>query len=1242
MQFIKNGPHIPERLLQAHEDGLVVFFCGAGISHPAGLPGFSGLVKQLYSGLGESPNAIELAAIKAGQYDTTIGQLEKRTVNGRIKVREELAKVLLLDPSSRNALATHEALLTLARQREGRYRLITTNFDRLFEEVIAEKRLTLTRYEAPLLPVPKNHWDGLVYLHGLLAAKPTPSNLDSLVLSSGDFGLAYLSERWAARFVSDLFRNFTVCFIGYSINDPVLPYMTDALAADRLRGESSPEMFAFGSYQKGKEESRSNEWLAKNVTPILYPEHAHHSHLHKTIESWAKTYRDGALGKERIVVEYAMAKPLASTRQDDFVGRMLWALSHKSALPAKRFAEHEPLPSFDWLEPLVEFRFKHSDLSRFGVMPEAKEDKKLSFSLVQRPAPYGRAPLMALVGSHSQNGYWDDVMYEIARWLSRHIHDPKLVLWVAKHGGRLHQEFARLINGELDKNPPPPMMQTLWRVVLSGRVKTQYAHVDLYAWRARLKRDGLTPTLRLQLRDILSPRVQLREPFQGWEDTEDGDPVEPTKITDIVNWEIVLNADHVHSALRDVAEDPQWQEALPDLLSDATSLLRDTLDLMRELGSADDRRDGSYVQQPSISDHPQNKNFHDWTALIDLVRDAWLATARRFPDRAKLAAEQWLSIPYPLFRRLAFFAALHAETFAAKQGLDWLLSGDHWWLWSVETEHEAVRLLVELSSKLDVEGLARLEQAILQGPPRSMFKDDIDPERLQRAFDQDMWLLLAKANEAGAALGAEGKARLQTLGQQYPYLILATDGSDEFPFWMGNGNELRTFVATPKRRRELVEWLRQPASSDHWQEDDWRQRCRDNFPTTGCALAALARDGEWPVARWREALQAWAEEKLLKRSWHHMYSLINSAPDGVVKELANPLSWWLQSIAKTFEGHDPVFFNLIRRLLMLEHDEGGEADEDPVSRAINHPVGHATEAALRWWYRQSLEDGQGLPNAVKPLFTQLCNIQVGTFRHGRVVLATHVITLFRVDPNWAVHYLLPLFDWEQSRGEARAAWEGFLRSPRLYWPLLDAIKRAFLATANQYAHLGRHNDQYVALLTFAALQPDGIFSKAELATATRTLPSGGLHAAAQALVRAFEGAAEQRGDYWRHRVLPYLKSIWPKSRSAMTPAISESFARLCVATQDAFPLALHELKDWLQAVEYPDGVVHLLHVAKLPERFPEEALTFLNIVVGESTHMPPSDLSECLKSIRSIAPTLETDERFRRLMEYLRKHGKIA
>ena len=56
-------------------------------------------------------------------------------------------------------------------------------------------KLRVTIFQAPLLPVPKTRWNGLVYLHGLLAARPNADNLNSLVLSSGDFGLAYLTER---------------------------------------------------------------------------------------------------------------------------------------------------------------------------------------------------------------------------------------------------------------------------------------------------------------------------------------------------------------------------------------------------------------------------------------------------------------------------------------------------------------------------------------------------------------------------------------------------------------------------------------------------------------------------------------------------------------------------------------------------------------------------------------------------------------------------------------------------------------------------------------------------------------------------------------------------------------------------------------------------------------------------------------------------------------------------------------
>ncbi len=183
---------------------------------------------------------------------------------------------------------------------------------------------------------------------------------------------------------------------------------------------------------------------------------------------------------------------------------------------------------------------------------------------------------------------------------------------------------------------------------------------------------------------------------------------------------------------------------------------------------------------------------------------------------------------------------------------------------------------------------------------------------------------------------------------------------------------------------------------------------------------------------------------------------------------------------------------------------------DPVFRAINHPVGHVTEAALRWWYRQSLEDNQRLLNVLKEIFTELCKIEIVSFRHGRLLLATHVITLFRVDREWTTQHLLPMFDWERSRDEARGAWSGFLWSPRLHRPLMEAIKPQFLATAQHYSDLGEFGEQYAAFLTFAALEHGDTFSRAELTVATRSLPEDGLHSAAEALVRAMGSAGERK------------------------------------------------------------------------------------------------------------------------------------
>ena len=68
MKFIarKGAPNIPLDLIEAQESGNLVFFCGAGISRAAGLPGFAGLVKNVYDRLSEKEKDSEAEAIEAG------------------------------------------------------------------------------------------------------------------------------------------------------------------------------------------------------------------------------------------------------------------------------------------------------------------------------------------------------------------------------------------------------------------------------------------------------------------------------------------------------------------------------------------------------------------------------------------------------------------------------------------------------------------------------------------------------------------------------------------------------------------------------------------------------------------------------------------------------------------------------------------------------------------------------------------------------------------------------------------------------------------------------------------------------------------------------------------------------------------------------------------------------------------------------------------------------------------------
>ena len=145
----------------------------------------------------------------------------------------------------------HEAIIDLANAGPP-VRIVTTNYDLQLSSVLTARGIQVEESMGPALPM-GDDFSGLVYLHGSLRQEHR-----LLVVTDADFGRAYLTDAWAARFLERMFATYTVLFIGYSHNDIVMSYLARALPADSAR-------FVLTS------EPGAPHWRRLRVQPVGYP-----------------------------------------------------------------------------------------------------------------------------------------------------------------------------------------------------------------------------------------------------------------------------------------------------------------------------------------------------------------------------------------------------------------------------------------------------------------------------------------------------------------------------------------------------------------------------------------------------------------------------------------------------------------------------------------------------------------------------------------------------------------------------------------------------------------------------------------------------------------------------------------------------------------------------------------------------------------------------------------------------------
>lgn len=1219
MKWNIGGPDLPLELLQFLEDDRLVLFCGAGVSCRAGLPDFRGLVDEVYRRTNQAMADPEKAEHKDRNFDRVLWLLENR-IGHRI-VRTAVVEALFLSESA--DLTTHRSLLALATNRDRVCRLVTTNFDRGFELVAGTGAVIDS---APRLPVPKvGAWNSIVHLHGRICdADPVGG---SLVMTSADFGSAYLTERWASRFLTDLFRRFAVLFVGYSVEDPVVRYMMDAFAADRAQGESVGKAYVLADCAKGKEVEEAPAWEAKGVIPLPYDRSNNYAALHLTLSLWAKHHSRGLLGKEIIVQRHATKVPTKPFNQDPAVSQLVWALREHSGHVAKLFAQLDPTPPVEWLEVFEEEKL----LALPNAQGASYDGRGGGVPLADQGAGTTCAP-----GLHP-------VSRGLGQWITKHLDKLAVFDWALRSGSVLHPEFRWLVRRRLAERPKiPSALRQIWKALCSeaGLVRSAVAG-DSSELAEPLKSGEWDIQLRYGILAALSPVLEFRPSFHRVICPQDQRDDEA--ISHIADVEVVTQCkDGAGLLVEAIRQSSISQEILSDLADDLTSLLSRAMQLFDMVQKANPRSDQSYSHQPSISPRRQNSGSHTWTVLLELCRDSWTALLSADSGRARRLVERWRTLRYPVFRRLCFFAMTESDLYSPSDCLAYMLEDDSRWLWSAYVEREKFRLLNSVWPRLDPKGAEELVAQILIGRPRSMLPCDISEDEFEQIANREVLHHLAKLQRTGRPLPPVGAGKLAELSVRYPDWRLGDDDRSEFRVSIEAGLGGRP-VENPDEflklfDSEVIERLgaAEPKDGDL---SRWRNLLGVNPTRSSGLLGAMAQAESWKGSVWCAALESFGVQKRILPQWPTLAPILASAPDSLIDEVLVPLAWCLKEVAEAVEeGSRPLFWKVWDRLQPCAFRDATEDGPDVLMAALNRPSGYLTQALLDFMASLQPQRASDLPEDVWARLTLLAKGEGQSYKLARVLLASRLAWLHKLNPAWVEQNLLPFFDWKRSP-EAPAVWHGYLWQPRVTLELWPHIKTHFLDAVREKHQLGDSYHEICQLFGAICIDVPEWLTDEETRENLRALDSKGLAAVARVVRNRLEGSGPGSEALWRDQIGPWLDRVWPKDLKMRDPDVSEDLALAVTYAGSSFGHAVTSIAPILVSANFPSRVWDRLSESGLAKSEPQAVLNLVSALGEGGSAWDAPKLREILNQIQETDPTATALPAFRRLDEYLLRHN---
>ena len=940
-------------------------------------------------------------------------------------------------------------------------------------------------------------------------------------------------------------------------------------------------------------------WLAKNVQPILYDKRHRHEYLSRTLIEWARIKTDPFRTRQQIVMDEMTKLPGRLGAE-----RVTWAL--RDPVTARALAE-APAKTKEQDYPMIK-----QWLERFH---EA--------GLLSQPAIDSDDPRARLVGGTQGPRHLGTVSWQLGRWVVRHLHVPQVLTAVLQLGGRMHPQLRHQVWKRLadppdpnSKDAIPPRLRHMWTILCAEETVDQrrflfvpqHLNAASEPERRRIAEHAIAS---------IAPRLVVR-PGADWGSRWRQERLSP--IESCAHLEVLAGDDDERHLIEPVLQDrdilARHADALTGYLEHALSLLKEVDGVTLSVG-----------YRPSIADHDRNSGADDWTHLVDLVRDSYVAVAEHDRVRARYLLHRWMRAPHPLFKRLALHILTDDPRCDIRLAKQLLLNGSPSSLWDLEMRREVLRFLRLAGRRLPPTLHTAVVRAI-HATPES--KNDYSANQAERA------VRLHKLRLSGAALDSTSRS----LADEWrPSHDDSTDDRDEFLSsheyrWVGPGDSAPALLLDGTFT-EVVTALR----SDRIQPDEFMGLAIRQQSKAVRALRALADSEEWKAEHWDYFLEGLAylrrNQNLADDVQEEAAEMLLDAPDDLLASVRS-VAGFVEELAEQYDADQEPRFGALWIKAWMNVGEAECTRHDPLGEGS--PGARLARAAYERLWKYEPRAGYGLPATVRTYFDTVVTDPNGL--PGRVVLASHLYELFTIDPAWTKRSIIACLDPEES-DEAHDLWGGYARSAKIGPNLLSAIEDSLLKMLERHDRVHDRNKVLIALLVMICIDNPKPLDPNRIRDAVDAWSESALEGALRYLTVRLTGSADERASIWSAKVNPWLTSYWPSEGQRNTAGTADEMVKLVMESGPAFPDAV----SWSLAAGAVQPINSLLRLHRLVrpgyhhiKEHPDAVLRLLEgVVTQESTSNEdkPLILQPILEAVGARKPTLEGTPEFQKLQRFV-------